>query len=365
MKPIPLFLLVGGFLLSASPTAVLSDPSPMRLAELTPQQRAKLHKPKADSHTRPTHRPGRADSPGSDRPTSSAGESSGEGSRTGESSDNTTPPKRTDNPPPAAPPMPPGGKLPVTRGPVTAPQTKEQERTFDAFQQYKRSGYLDMNPLLRGTGSLKVGEDGKVSVDGRTTNRTLSEYQQSFRAMGDTMRKAPKYQGNTVYRGVTLNAEGVAALKKKFKDKGDWEDGGFMSTATSDSPGKWARSSQFADREIMVEVDLSKARGKHGGVGLDSGPMSAIVGGNYENEVLFPPGQRFKVVEMVEGADAVKQRLGIDPASAKAFKAKTYIKLVAEPYTDSDAQAFERKVDNLGKTEEPRFAPIAQPQRPH
>lgn len=246
--------------------------------------------------------------------------------------------------------------------------TREITPGQSALQQYKRQGYRYVNAMLRGQGGIEGFDDGTVGVGGaagdQRTNRSLRDVQGEMKAMGDLLRKAPKYQGDTVYRGVTFDETTQAALNQHLADGKDWNDGGFVSTSRAASLKDWLRDSQFAgSRDAVVEIDLSQAKGPgraHGGVDLESSEMADMVGGYAENEVLFHPGQRFRVVEVVSGSDKVKQRLG---AKDSSLKASVYVKLVALPLTDSDVRGFERRVDGLKADSEP-FVPAMPPKGP-
>jgi hypothetical protein len=208
-----------------------------------------------------------------------------------------------------------------------------------------------MNALMRGTATVKVDSDGNLTVGDKSLDASLEDVQADLKAMGALMRELPPHAGKTVYRAVDLDADTVKALRNKLgRENDDWEDGGFMSTATAESPKDWVKKdTTFAPRgNVVIEVDLRPAAGKHGGVDLDQGPMKNMVGQFQENEVLFPPGQRFKVVEMVSGNEAVKEKLGV--GANAAMKATTYVRMEALAYTKADAERFNQRVDQLGKT---------------
>jgi hypothetical protein len=268
-----------------------------------------------------------------------------------------------------------GGGTPATstRKPgATAPRhwkTPEITPGHRALQHYKRQGYLYVNRMLRGShGGIRGFDDGTVGVSGGPrvlrTERTLPEIQGDMKAMGALLAESPKYDGDTVFRAVSLDQATQDALRRHLTEGSGWRDGGFVSTSRAASMKEWLRDSQFARTgKALVEIDLSKARGAgplHSGVDVESSGLGAMVGGYKENEVLFHPGQQFRVVEVVAGNGPVNAKLKDRVDSPVG--ADLYVRLEALPFTARDARDFEDRVDGLGGQE--AYAPPMPPGGP-
>lgn len=218
----------------------------------------------------------------------------------------------------------------------------------NGFVYYKGPGHKLINGLLRGTATASEDDVGNLVVGGMFTDHPLAKFQRMIRAMGNYMFYAKKYTGKEVYRGLQMtNETDIERFKKELLEhRSSWEDGGFFSTAAAASPAVWQGESQFAKGNIAMVVDLP-ANGKHGGVAIDANPeIKHVMGGHLEKEVLFPPTQRFKVVEIVDDPKKVKKELGLGNA---AKVPKMLVRLEALPYTQDDMDRLNEEVDALAQ----------------
>jgi hypothetical protein len=261
-----------------------------------------------------------------------------------------------------------------------------------ALQNYKGAKYNQMNALMRD--KLLITPSG-LQIEGRTTNYSASDIdaqEQSYEELRGELKsllnylgRAPKYPGKgPLFRGVTLPAETVEELRQLDPDQ-DWEDPAFLSTAQAASAPRWAKDSEFRNRDTIIQIvlpqDNSGAVVGHSGVDMESGAADHNAGQFRENEVLFPPGQRFRVRRVIEGNDEIRGHMknliagepdalpvtadDPDPYRLQSVKAKTYIVLEAQPYTAEDRDYVERRLETLQPRGKPEFSPPRQPPSRH
>lgn len=206
---------------------------------------------------------------------------------------------------------------------------------FPRLQQYKLSNYRATNLMLRGGSITK--SDSMITVGGQTIQKPLSEVKSDLKALGKELEGLPRYEGERVFRATSLGPD----LRKQLAVNKEWKDGGFVSTSHANSAGDWVKQSGFVKKSnTIMDIDLPKG-GTHSGVNIDAPKVKSGIGGPAEREVLFHAGQRFKVVKVVEGRNAVAKELG------QSTGADFYVKLQALPFTKAHADDFAKRVDTI------------------
>ena len=154
-----------------------------------------------------------------------------------------------------------------------------RQSEVDAIFGYSLGEYQDYNTILRGY-------EGAPSSFG-------PRMQQQYDLVVSGLRKLPEHSGPT-YRGADLSPDQLLKYKQAFQGGERISDSGFISTTQSSS-----RLNNY------INTDPSKIPVKMEVRGRSGRDISSISNYPQEQEVLFMPGTKFKVIEYTETPDGV------------------------------------------------------------